>query len=311
MNLSEYNNVPEWLVNYIRMAMGGFYRQDFWGVQQNLSNSHVDNQAYLGTYFPRSFSALVDIVKKLNHDSKYFEVVKSKRNLRILCAGCGTGGDLCGMIHIIHELYPEISFELNMFDGNRDAIEICKTLLIKIAQKEKINITFGKVFTRTVKNIYCFKEIAGEFSDLDLVLTSKFINELLSFWKQPYYDFVNIFSESICEEGIIILVDVTSKNDHEEYIPIILNRELNRVTIENDLSSILPLQCHANKDCNCSCYSRYNNPGHRECYTFRIIGKKEFASKIVGSVESGYYLKNSVSDEYCRVDNTIRSLQIF
>ena len=130
-----------WLYNYIYDVVGARNNADWAKARQNLHNTHEDNINYLGTYFPRTFTEVCRIISYLKQDTQYFEEISNKSCFRILSAGCGTGGDICGLIHAIHTVKPNTSFEVSLFDGNADALNLCQDVLNELSVHENINIT--------------------------------------------------------------------------------------------------------------------------------------------------------------------------
>lgn len=295
------SNLPVWLYNFIYNEVGAQETPDWRKARQNLHNTHSENIEYLATYYPRTFTEICHIITSLKNLTKYFEAVSDKNYFRILSAGCGTGGDICGLIHALHILKPQATFEVNLFDGNADAMNICKKLLQKLAEQEDIIISIRSEIVREIKGSSDFEELSELLGEQDIIITSKFLNEVLVYFHNAYYHFVKKFSKNLAEDGIMILNDVISKASCEQYVPTYMNRDLNAAVRKMDLSSVLPLPCRANKACKGDeCYSRFKNWGYSD-FTLRVISGEAFAAKILPSVKPLRYLIDYKEKIVCRV----------
>ena len=87
--------IPKWLDDLIFKALGGSYAPvrgkmivKTWDMKRVLE--------YLGTYFPRSFAEALYIFGEYfsSHRAEY----KDQTSLSIFDIGCGTGGELVGLV---------------------------------------------------------------------------------------------------------------------------------------------------------------------------------------------------------------------
>ena len=295
------SKLPTWLYIYIYGDIRAHNNADWEKAQQNLHNTHEENIDYIGTYFPRTFTEVCRIISKLKQDTSYFDTIESQKNIRILSAGCGTGGDVCGLIHAIHTVKPQASFEVSLFDGNSDALEICRNVLHDLSVHENICITIKQDIIREIQSKKDFKEIRENLSEQDIIITSKFLNEVLGYFPNAYYHFVKKFSKLLSTEGIMILNDVVCRAYCGSYVPTYMNRDLNSAVRERELSSVLPLPCRAKRNCtNHYCYSRFSN-GKYSDFTFRVISGERFADKIVPNVHPDDYLIDYIKEIACKV----------
>ena len=224
-----------------------------------------------------------------------------KNCFRILSAGCGTGGDICGLIHAIHTVKPQSSFEVSLFDGNVDALNLCCSVLHELSIQENVSISIRSMILCEVQSKNDFKAIREQLSEQDIIITSKFLNEVLGYFPNAYYYFVMKFSKLLSSEGIMILNDVICRAYCGSYVPEYMNRNLNAAVREKELSSVLPLPCRANRNCNnSSCYSRFNNSPYKD-YTFRIISSIPFANRLVPDVQPNEYRIDYKKGIACRV----------
>lgn len=293
--------MPGWLHNFIYDVVGARKNNNWFKALQNLHNTHEENIEYLGTYFPRTFTEVSRIISKLRQETRYFDSIDCKKRIRILSAGCGTGGDVCGLIHALHAVKPQASFEVSLFDGNSDALEICRGVLHELSVHEDISIPIKTYIIREIRSKRDFKEIREEFSEQDIIITSKFLNEVLGYFSNAYYYFVKKFSKLLSEDGIMIINDVICRAYCEQFVPTYMNRDLNEAIRDADLSSVLPLPCRANKNCRERyCYSRFSNGAYSD-YTFRVVSSEQFADSIVPHVQPNDYQIDYVKEVSCRV----------
>ena len=294
-------NLTVWLYDYIYGVVGASNNADWEKARQNLHNTHDDNIDYLGTYFPRTFTEVCRIISYLKQDTQYFEEISNKDYFRILSAGCGTGGDVCGLIHAIHTVKPNTSFEVSLFDGNADALNLCQAVLHELSVHENISITIRFSIVSEVKSTKEFFELVELFSEQDIIITSKFLNEVLGYFSNAYYYFAKIFSTILAEDGIMVINDVICQAYCEQFVPTYMNRNLNEAIRDMDLSSVLPLPCKANRNCTERyCYSRFSNGSYSD-FTFRVISGKQFANKLVPVVQPKDYQIDYKKEISCRV----------
>ena len=96
-------------------------------VASNLENTHEENIAYLGTYFPRTAIESHSISRHLLETMPAVRAaIAGKEVIRVLDYGCGTGGELLGMLSsfkdILKDDMPKV--EVPAVDGNEDALAI-------------------------------------------------------------------------------------------------------------------------------------------------------------------------------------------
>lgn len=97
--------LPKWLDDYIFKELGAKYCR---------SNSDMtvidwdkkDVLNYLGTYFPRSYAEVYCIFN--NYFERDENIFSNKEEISIFDFGCGTGGEIVGLITIINKIFPNI-----------------------------------------------------------------------------------------------------------------------------------------------------------------------------------------------------------
>ena len=277
-----------WLDNYIFGSLNAEYAPDFQRFEYNLNLSHEDNLKYLGTYFPRSYAETFCIFDNIFTN----DVIKSKYALKtetsILSVGCGTGGDIMGLLTIINKHFASIKrINVVAVDGNEDALNILSQII------EQANRQFHKevvLFTRQV--VFDRINAIDINSSFDFIITSKLINEIINKGKgrmdNSYYDFAQAFLPMLKEEGFMLILDVTTKVGASEFCPILLNRQVNQFVYEHpDFVSIIPIPCATKNNCQVQCFSqkeftvshsRFANDKSRVAY--RILVKKAFSQAL-------------------------------
>ena len=255
--LKTTTRLSSWLDNFIFNTLHAEYAPDYQKFEYNLNLKHEDNLKYLGTYFPRSYAETFCIFDNLFSN----EAVKSKyatiKEVNVLSVGCGTGGDIIGLLTIINKHFASIKkVEVVAVDGNIDALNILSQII------QQFNLKFRKKVILITKQIV-FDEITtiGTKYSFDFIITSKMINEIIKKgngrFDNSYYDFANIYSSMLKYYGIIMILDVTSKDGMPEYCPILLNKQINQFVHHHpDYVSIIPIPCAEKANCQELCFSQ-------------------------------------------------------
>lgn len=282
--LKSSTRLSAWLDNYILGTLKAQYAPDFQRFEYNLNLSHEENLKYLGTYFPRSYAETFCIFDNIFAN----DVIKTKYALidevSILSVGCGTGGDIVGLITVLNKHFSSVK-KVNVVavDGNKDALEILSQIIQQQKQqlRKEINLTTRQVTFNAITPI-------NTNASFDFIITSKFINEIINKGNgsldNSYYDFASSFTPMLNENGIMMILDVTTKVGVSEFCPILLNRQINKFVNEYpDFVSIIPIPCIGKDNCHEQCFSqkefsvshsKVTNDKSRVAY--RILVKKAF-----------------------------------
>ena len=309
--------LPEWLNNYLFNDLNAVNAPNFDKARSNLANSHDDNFKYLGTYFPRTYTELVNIMKQLEKQTTITETgeFKNRKIIRILSVGCGTGADVTGLIDYLSKGTAAVNFSVSLVDGNSDALALCQKILEMQRQTEGINITINQTVNEEISSDSDFQRIAGNlihYGMFDFIITSKFLNELIGKIPNPYSNFVNSFASGLSSRGLMILLDTSnSAKGSSKWIPEIMNNEINLNCDKNGLATVLPVPCHGNGCRFVDCYTQFINYYYllktgagsvipnKSKYTFRIISKKELYSSLGYKNHHGGYIVNSAKQTTC------------
>lgn len=125
--------LPAYIDDFIFNQLNAIYAPDFQRFEYNLDLSGEEIRKYLGTYFPRSYAESFCIFDNIFQNSVYQKTNADVKILNILSVGCGTGGDIIGLITAIEKHFPVVS-EINIFaiDGNNEALTILEQVIDRI-----------------------------------------------------------------------------------------------------------------------------------------------------------------------------------
>jgi hypothetical protein len=224
--------------------------------------------------------------------------------LDILSVGCGTGGDLTGLITVIEKYCPKIS-EINVWalDGNTVALSILEKVIEKFGIQHSKNITL-----KTVKSV--FNSIADidtqqiNEQTFDFILSFKMICEIISTGEgirdNSYYDFVMKFAPMLSNESLCVLLDVTTKTEHNNtFNPILMNKQVNQALQElKDYQTLLPLSCSQNeKICEEQCFtqqkiyvSHKRKTNDISKVSYRVIVKTALVNMLITDKDTAKYV---------------------
>lgn len=220
--------LPCWIDTFIFDQLGGTFHKNNddmtvidWGPKE------IRN--YLGTYFPRSYAESYCIFRQVLTDTKIFI---NKKKLSILDFGCGTGGELFGFASALAEMRPKIeSIKVKAIDGNQYALN----------RFDDIREEFNKIHTLHIKSnpsaIYIedFYDLNILDSiidkDYDVILSFKAVCEFVTkqqFEEKNAYEYLlNFMIPRLSENGIMLLVDVSTKNSvSKEWLPDMMDKGL-------------------------------------------------------------------------------------
>ena len=204
-------------------------------VASNLENTHEENIAYLGTYFPRTAIESHSISRHLLETMPAVRAaIAGKEVIRVLDYGCGTGGELLGMLSsfkdILKDDMPKV--EVHAVDGNEDALAI----MLRVMEMSREHVGDVKVeaqhfeFRKTFLN----KSLGDSY---DVIMTSKFLSEANDRFPYPYALFAWELLPRLAPDGIAVFLDVTNRQSDErggKWANLQMNEELDAFR-----------QCHA------------------------------------------------------------------
>ena len=179
--------------------------------------------------------------------------------LRILDLGCGTGGDILGLLNYIEDNLDNIQLiKILAIDGNHYALRVLEKILEAYKSKTRLQIeyTIGPVFIESEDDLNLISEVVS--AKFDIIMSCKAICELASKKRlagKPYKNTAQMLSKKLSPNGIMLIEDVTVKNNGE-FIPVTLNTELNEFIKENpNFVTLLPMSCKRNGNkCSKGCF---------------------------------------------------------
>lgn len=308
MSMNTTKNMPGWLHKYIFEDLGAEEKPDPKEFCRNLHSDDAKNKIYLGTYFPRSFAESYCIYENLFRYEPYAEIIRDKESLSILSVGCGTGGDILGLLCAINEYCPSIiQLDVVAFDGNHIAIDYLNGLLNLEPIKNRFTITehYVPLSVTSKKDIqHDISQMGGSF---DLILSFKCINELMEakiLEKDAFKDIAEILCPKLNVTGLLTLLDVTDKHCGD-WQSKNLNNGLGSFHRGNSsFKSLLPVPCHfySHKCIGSRCFTNkrfYGTFTSDDKVVYRVIGRTAFVDQLYPSIKDGISYVKNVDMELC------------
>ena len=290
-------DLPNWLDRYLFSDLGAKYSPNHSRFDYNLNLNRGEIKVYLGTYFPRSFVEVKSIFEEFSQNSNYLSLVGERTSVSILDLGCGTGGDVFGLLSFLEKNEPSLeTVKLLAIDGSQIALRFFENIMAEFKKHSKLKIDYriGPVFIESENDLNLVSDVLSD--KYDLILSCKAICEMLAkkrIKNKAYKQTASMLSSKLTDKGIMLIEDVTIKSPAtEKFIPYMLNAELNEFVAENDdFTTIYPTACK-DKESKCinGCFfkkeirvthSAKSNDISKIIY--RIIGKKPFAENVVVS----------------------------
>jgi SAM-dependent methyltransferase len=299
--------LPNWLDKCIFDNLHAKYEPNYEKFDYNLEHSNEELLIYLGTYFPRSFAEAFCIYEDLFSNKVVNHNIKSKGEVNILDIGCGTGGNLLGLLTAINKHFTSnLIINVWAIDGNLDALKIFENIIHQfdhnysiIINYTLINETFNDIndISVALQTITC--------RSFDFIMSFKTIVEIVSRGKglnnNSYLEWFNIVCELLNPSGLVLIADVTTKTKYSDYLPLLLNEQARAFIKNNPLFKILsPLSCSTYSNiCNNNCFYKHEfYVSHRQKnrdvsrIIYKIIGRSAFVEKIIEDKKRGKFVIN-------------------
>lgn len=290
--------LPHWLDLLLFNNLNAIYSPEHHKFEYNLNNNSEDIKVYLGTYFPRSYAESFCIFDDLFKTTLYIEALKNAPELNILDFGCGTGGELVGLIVALskHISSPKV-INIRAIDGNHYAIISMGKIIEALSTntRHRVFISYEERACLSEKDINLKDENGIKYH---FILNSKMVCELISrkiIESNCYYKIAEVLSQFLADNGLLYILDVTTKDKFTRlFYPQLMNQELNRfISNHDDYETLLPLACNYWKGCLDACFmqqtftvshSRKSDDDSRVCY--RIICKHDFIHTFIHEISS-------------------------
>ena len=185
---------------------------------------------YLGTYFPRSYAESYCIFREffIHHSRDWAD----KDTISLFDFGCGTGGEIVGMLMAVSETLPNINtVDIVALDGNQDALRLFEQVMEAVSSKLDITIKC-QVAPIRIDDLYDLSVLNSVISDCyDIIMSFKAICEFVTkerFEEENAYKHIaQSFLPKLEAGGIMLLVDVTTYNNvSQEWLPIMMDKGL-------------------------------------------------------------------------------------
>ena len=234
-------SLPKWLDDYIFNQLKANYcpsNSDMTVIDWDKSN--VLN--YLGTYFPRSYAEAYCIFYNLYSNDFISWFLRNK--ISIFDFGCGTGGEIIGLLSAMDYLLPNIKWiEITALDGNHNALRVFEDIIKVCSAHVDANVVY-RIIPTVIDDFYDLSILDSILTNyFDIIISCKSVCEFVTkerFKKQnPYEHIVKTFFPKLAPLGVMILIDVTSySNVSQEWLPLMMDRGLSKtgckVTMKNE-----------------------------------------------------------------------------
>jgi hypothetical protein len=305
--------LPTWLQQSIFKKHKAQYAPDHERYEKNLNLSDDELKVYLGTYFPRSYGESFCVFDNV-FENKHYADIATKEEINILDIGCGTGGNMIGLLVAINK-YSIATKNVNIIavDGHSNALSVLSDLVDEFANKA----TFTINLTTKNQSIHSAKDLERIVdSNYDFIMSFKMGCELIAEGNTDFYYDLTIFSlPKLSETGLFLLLDVTTKVGIT-YNPILMNIQVNRAIKELDVyKTLIPISCgEFEKECIEQCFTqRTFNISHslkmndKSKVTYRVLACSNLVNQVTTFKKSYSYInifeRDGDSGKYCPKSN--------
>lgn len=287
--------LPHWLDRKIFNDYQAIYAPGYERYEYNLDLNEEELKVYLGTYFPRSYAEMFCIVDNLLQNKCLKETLKQDE-ISVLDCGCGTGGEILGLIAAIGKHLYHAKINITAIDGNDGALAILKDL-VECNPNKNIQVELS-TFSQTLGSIEDVEKLAFGKNNYHFILCDKMVCELISKEVLPtnaYAIMAKKLMAFLHENGLLIMLDVTTKDERSGYFyPQLMNHAINDyVHKSRTIETLLPLSCACYDRCGDFCFmqqtfsvshSRKSNDESRVCY--RVLCRKPLKTAIMQGLET-------------------------
>lgn len=287
--------LPHWLDYKLFTDLDAKYSPQYERYEYNLDLNDDEVRVYLGTYFPRSYAESFCIFDNLLNTASYLNILSSLETINVLDIGCGTGGELIGLLVALDKhITINKAIIVNAIDGNKSALNSLGIILdqFSLNSHHKIVYKLKHVEFKDDSSLSINEDLKFEF-----IINSKVGCELISrkVIRENAYEFIaKQFSGNLSANGVLYILDVTTKDELSGlYYPQIMNKGLNNFVLSSPIySTLLPLACAIWANCSNPCFmqqtftishSYKSNDESKVCY--RIICEKQLKDKILTKTE--------------------------
>lgn len=224
--------LPQWLDDLIFEQLGAKYCRSK-GNMAVIDWDKSDVLNYLGTYFPRSYTESYCIFEQYFRNES--ALWKNKEEISLFDFGCGTGGEIFGLLTAIVEHCKSIKrIKILALDGNKYSLRLYENIMELFKTRCSVDIC-NAVLPIKIEDIYDLSIVETVVdSSFDIIMTFKAICEFVSKKRfeedNPYIHIAKTFIPKLKNNGMILLVDVTLYSDvSQEWLPKMMDAGLNNV----------------------------------------------------------------------------------
>lgn len=292
--------LPQWLDDIIFNEYKAIYEPRPEDVMSNADKDYDFAKLYLGTYFPRSYAEAYCIFRKLLDNKNYYQVLNEFPELNILDFCCGTGGEIFGIISILHERLPNLkNVRIDAFDANSDYIRFLFHLGEKLKENISISVSINPQCYH-IKTEQHLQDVVNYTNSLyHIVLSCKALNEFIQHDVFPnenvYEKIARTFLPCLDKNGLLLLSDLSHQDKKKGvFYPEILNKGFNSLLrSDNSYKSLYPYPCFFYEHQCPGCYMQdivYVSHSRRDKdiskIAYRIIGKVDFVEKLMSGIST-------------------------
>ncbi len=287
--------LPHWLDKKIFNDHQAIYAPEHERYEYNLDLNEEELKVYLATYFPRSYAEMFCIVDNLLQN-KCLKETMVQDEISVLDCGCGTGGEILGLIIAIGKHLPHAKINVTAIDGNAGALLILKDL-VESNPNKKVQVGL-RTLSQTLSTSEDVEKLASGKENYHFVLCDKMVCELISKEVLPtnaYAIMAKMLATYLHENGLLIMLDVTTKDERSGYFyPQLMNSAINDYVGKNrTIETLLPLSCACYDGCSDLCFMQqtfsvsHSHKLHDEsrvCY--RVLCRKPLKTAIMQGMET-------------------------
>lgn len=223
--------LPKWIDDLIFDTLGAKYKPSF-SDMTNIYDSREETLNYLGTYFPRSYAEAYSIFS--DYFGNYFPEWQNREEISIFDFGCGTGGEIIGLLTVLSEKFTKLKkVRIVALDGNQNALlkyeQIMGIMQENIQFQCQIENHPAAIYIDDFYDLNILNEVMNE--QFDIIMSFKaiceFVTEQQFEQKNPYEHIAKFLLPKLGEDGILLLEDVTTySHTSQEWLPKMMDKGL-------------------------------------------------------------------------------------